>query len=103
MAQYSLKIFTYDPAIIDAFERLRKNRKQAAYTQEALKQFLSTGKGCQVLLLMEGKTSEPSSTTASLPSNSTCMATPAERVVANTPSAFTPQSNSSSVLDSILK
>ena len=36
---YSIKLCTYDPAIIAAFARLRKNRKQAEFTHEALKNF----------------------------------------------------------------
>ena len=55
---YSIKLCTYDPAIIAAFARLRKNRKQAAFTHEALKNFLTTEKGGQMLLLMEGERSE---------------------------------------------
>ena len=55
MPHYSIKLCTYDPAIITAFARLRKNRKQAAFTHEALKNFLTTEKGCQMLLLMEGQ------------------------------------------------
>ena len=53
-----MKLISYDPSIIAAFERLRKNRKQAAFTNEALKQFLDTEKGKQMLMLMVGKTSE---------------------------------------------
>jgi predicted transcriptional regulator len=52
--QYSLKLCTYDPAIIDAFERLRINRKQAAFTHEALKYFLTSEKGVQIFSLMGG-------------------------------------------------
>ena len=55
MPHYSVKLCTYDPAIIAAFARLRKNRKQAAFTHEALKNFLTTEKGGQMLLLMEGQ------------------------------------------------
>jgi hypothetical protein len=104
MPQYSLKLCTYDPAIIDAFERLRKNRKQAAFTHEALKQFLSTEKGGQVLQLMEGKaTTDISLPSVSLPSDTPCIETPPERVVTKTHSAFAPQKDSGSVLDSILE
>jgi hypothetical protein len=53
---YSLKLSTYDPEIIDAFERLRKSRKQATFTHEAIKQFLSTERGKQVLANMDGVT-----------------------------------------------
>jgi hypothetical protein len=104
VAQYSIKLCTYDPVIIDAFDRLRKNRKQAAFTHEALKQFLSTEKGGQVLQLMEGKaTTEPSLRYISLSSDTPCIATPSERVAAKTHSAVTPQNDSGSVLDSILE
>ena len=55
---YSLKLSTYDPEIIDAFERLRRNRKQATFTHEAIKQFLATERGKQVLTNMDGGTSD---------------------------------------------
>jgi len=55
---YSLKLSTYDPEIIDAFERLRRSRKQATFTHEAIKQFLSTERGKQVLANMDGGTSD---------------------------------------------
>jgi hypothetical protein len=67
MPHYSIKLATYDPTIIDAFDRLRKNRKQAAFTHEALKHFLSTEKGIQVLLLMERKAIELPSSNIALP------------------------------------
>jgi hypothetical protein len=103
MPQFSVKLITYDPSIIAAFERLRKNRKHAAFTQEALKHFLATEKGEQVLMLMEGNASDTNSTTATLLSNSTCIETPSERVIVKDPSAFLPQNNSCSVLKSILE
>jgi hypothetical protein len=104
VAQYSIKLCTYDPTIIDAYERLRKNRKQAAFTNEALKQFLSTEKGGQVLQLMEGKsTTEPSLPYISFSSDTPCIATTSERVAAKTHSAVTLQNDSSSVLGSILE
>jgi hypothetical protein len=102
--QYSIKLCTYDPAIIDAFDRLRKNRKQAAFTHEALKYFLLTEKGVQVLSLMEGKT------TTELPQSKVpsqhvkpYIEEPAERTIAKTHSAFAPQNDSGSILDSILE
>lgn len=52
MPQYTIKLNTYDPAIVEAFERLRKSRKQAAFTHEALKYFLASEKGVQVIDLM---------------------------------------------------
>lgn len=52
MPQYTIKLNTYDPAIVEAFERLRKSRKQAAFTHEALKYFLASEKGVQVIGLM---------------------------------------------------
>lgn len=67
MPHYSVKLATYDPTIIDAFDRLRKNRKQASFTHEALKHFLSTEKGIQVLLLMERKPIDLSSASIALP------------------------------------
>ena len=66
MAQFSVKLITYDPVIIDAFDRLRKSRKQAAFTHEALKFFLTTEKGVQVLLLMKGNDPVSSSTMTSI-------------------------------------
>ena len=58
MPLYSLKLSTYDPEIIDAFERLRRSRKQATFTHEAIKQFLLTERGKQVLANMDGGTSD---------------------------------------------
>ena len=52
MPQYTIKLNTYDPGIVEAFERLRKSRKQAAFTHEALKYFLASEKGAQVIDLM---------------------------------------------------
>lgn len=57
MAQYTLKIKTYDPGIVSAFERLRKSRKQSAYTHEALKYFLASEQGSRVMNLMVRETS----------------------------------------------
>lgn len=99
MPQYSIKICTYDPAIIEAFDRLRKNRKQAAFTHEALKQFLSTEKGGQVLQLMEGK----SSAIAPLSANTLRVESPIEGINATSHSSFALQKDSSTVLDSILE
>ena len=56
MAQYTLKIKTYDPGIVSAFERLRKSRKQSAYTHEALKYFLASEQGGRVMELMVRET-----------------------------------------------
>jgi hypothetical protein len=52
MPQYTIKLHTYDPDIVDAFERLRRNRKQAAFTHEALKHFIVSGKATQMIALM---------------------------------------------------
>jgi len=101
--QYSVKLCTYDPTIIDAFERLRKNRKQAAFTHEALKYFFSTGKGGQVLLLMEGNASSQPFTADSLSTESPCSENPTGRIVAKSNSVFVQQSDSSTVLDCIMK
>jgi len=99
--QYSIKLCTYDPEVIDAFERLRKNRKQAAFTHEALKYFFSSGKGGQVLLLMEGNTSEASSSIVTLELNSIGAETLDKRSTKNH-QIFFPQNDSTKVLDSIL-
>lgn len=104
MAQYSIKLCTYDPTIIDAYERLRKNRKQAAFTNEALKNFLSTEKGVLVLSLMEGTTTtEPCPAPIPWQSDMPINDAPAEREVAKTHSAVTQQNERSSVLNSILE
>lgn len=52
MPQYTIKLHTYDPDIVEAFEQLRKNRKQAAFTHEALKHFIASGKASQMIALM---------------------------------------------------
>lgn len=101
MPQYSIKLCTYDPTIIDAFERLRKNRKQAAFTHEALKYFFSTGKGGQVLLLMEGNTSEVFS--VSSPIISVGIDVPTERLGTATGLAIDQQLDTKSVLGCILE
>ena len=102
--QYSIKLCTYDPAIIDAFDRLRKNRKQAAFTHEALKYFLLTEKGVQVLSLMDGKTTtETCPASIPLRSDTPINETPADTEVIKTLSVLATQNDSGSVLDSILK
>ena len=104
VAQFSIKLCTYDPVIIDAFERLRKNRKQAAFTNEALKYFLSIEKGVLVLSLMEGKTTTESCP-ASIPlqSDMPINGAPAETKIIKPLSVLAPQNDSGSVLDCILK
>ncbi|SNB45411.1 hypothetical protein [Geobacter sp. DSM 9736] len=52
MPQYIIKLNPYDPATIDVLEQLRKSRKLAAFTNEALKFFLQSEKGTQVINLM---------------------------------------------------
>ena len=52
MPQYTIKLHTYDPDIVEAFEQLRKNRKQAAFTHEALKHFIASGRASQMIALM---------------------------------------------------
>ena len=52
MPQFTIKLNTYDPIIVEAFSLLRKSRKQAAFTQEALKYFLASEMGVQVIDLM---------------------------------------------------
>ena len=103
MPQYSIKLCTYDPAIIDAFERLRKNRKQAAFTHEALKYFLLTEKGKQVLMIMEGKTSSKTLAKVHLSNESTSIEEPTKQRMAINETSVIPLSNSSSVLDRILQ
>ena len=52
MPQYTIKLHTYDPDIVGIFDQLRKNRKQAAFTHEALKHFIASGKSSQMIALM---------------------------------------------------
>lgn len=52
MPQYIIKLTTYDPATIGVFEQLRTSRKFAAFTNEALKYFLKSERGAQVVNLM---------------------------------------------------
>lgn len=104
MPHYSIKLATYDPAIIDAFDRLRKNRKQAAFTHEALKHFLSTDKGIQVLLLMERKPIDLSSASIALPPERIDIGTaPSNRSIGSSELQSTVSHDSDSVLTSILK
>ena len=103
MPQYSLKLCTYDPSIIDAFDRLRRNRKQAAFTHEALKEFLSSEKGRLVLHLMEGKAPEPSSSRDTIPSSAVPVRLKVERSDSISSAEFDPQSDCKSVLNSIFE
>ena len=103
MAHFSMKLITYDPSIIAAFERLRKNRKHAAFTQEALKHFLATEKGEQVLLLMEGKISEHSLTSTLLVKVAPSEETPFGLNGITSHSYYAQQCDSNTVLDNILK
>ena len=59
MPQYTIKLHTYDPDIVEAFEQLRKNRKQAAFTHEALKHFIASGKSSQMIALMSNGNRPP--------------------------------------------
>ncbi len=102
MPLYSLKLSIYDPEIIDSFERLRKSRKQAAFTHEAVKHFLLTDKGKQVLMFMEGITSGQPLAVVSMPADSSSIEKPAERIVSKNDSVNVQHSDSSSVLDRIL-
>jgi hypothetical protein len=101
---YSLKLSIYDPEIIAAFERLRKSRKQATFTHEAIKQFLATERGKQVLANMDGGTTDqqlPVLTSmavmklADKPQN--------ETIAPKSASAFPQDVDCSDVLSSILK
>lgn len=103
MPQYSLKLSIYDPEIIDSFERLRKSRKQAAFTHEAVKHFLLTDKGKQVMMFMEGIKSGQPLAAVSLSADSSSLERPAERIISKNDSEFAPQRNSSTVLSSILE
>jgi len=104
MPHYSIKLATYDPTIIDAFDRLRKNRKQASFTHEALKHFLSTEKGIQVLLLMERKAIELPSSNIVLPSNKINIGEALlERTIGSNNLVPTMSIDSGSVVNSILE
>ena len=104
MPHYSVKLATYDPTIIDAFDRLRKNRKKAAFTHEALKHFLSTEKGTQVLFLMERKTIElPSSNIALPPKKIDIEKALPELTIGSNDLLLTTTLDSDSVLNSILE
>lgn len=59
MPQYTIKLHTYDPDIVKTFELLRKNRKQAAFTHEALKHFIASGKASQMVALMSNGSQPP--------------------------------------------
>jgi hypothetical protein len=59
MPQYTIKLHTYDPDIVEAFERLRKNRKQAAFTHEALKHFIASGRASLIMSLMSNEQPPP--------------------------------------------
>lgn len=100
---YSLKLSTYDPEIIDAFERLRRSRKQATFTHEAIKQFLSTDRGKQVLANMDGGTADQQ--LSALPFKAVMKPSdkpPDETIDQKSTSAFAPDVNCSDVLSSIL-
>jgi len=101
---YSLKLSTYDPEIIDAFERLRKSRKQATFTHEAIKQFLATERGKQVLANMDGGTLDPHLPT--LPSMVVIKPAdkpPGEPMPTKSASGFAQNVDCSDVLSSILE
>ncbi len=101
---YSLKLSTYDPEIIDAFERLRKCRKQATFTHEAIKQFLSTERGKQVLANMDGVTAgQPLPV---IPPSGDVMPVnkpPDESISAKSGTGFSPSDDCSDILSSILE
>ena len=101
---YSLKLSTYDPEIINAFERLRKNRKQATFTHEAIKQFLATERGKQVLANMDGGTSDlQSPVLTSMSVMKPADKPPDESIVPKSASAFLQDVDCSDVLNSILE
>ncbi len=100
---YSLKLSTYDPEIIDAFERLRKSRKQATFTHEAIKQFLSTERGKQVLANMDGVTAGQQLPAIPTLSEMKPADKPQDELrSAKSASAFTPNADCSDILSSIL-
>lgn len=101
---YSLKISTYDPEIIDAFERLRKSRKQATFTHEAIKQFLSTERGKQVLANMGGGTSDQQlSVLTSMAVMKPANKPPNEMIPGKSASGFVQDVDCTDVLNSILE
>ena len=59
MPQYTIKLHTYDPDIVKMFELLRKNRKQAAFTHEALKHFIASGRATETISLMSNSSELP--------------------------------------------
>ncbi len=104
MPLYSLKLSTYDPEIIDAFERLRKNRKLATFTHEAIKQFLLTDRGKQVLANMAGGTSDQQLPAHSSVTVVTTVEKPSVKQISATGnSTFAPHADCSDVLSSILE
>ncbi len=101
---YSLKLSTYDPEIIDAFERLRRSRKQATFTHEAIKQFLSTERGRQVLANMDGGTSDQQlPVLTSMAVKKPADKPPNETMPGKSASGFVQDVDCSDVLSSILK
>ncbi len=101
---YSLKLSTYDPEIIDAFERLRRSRKQATFTHEAIKQFLSTERGKQMLVNMDGVTAGQQSPVVP-PKGDTMPVSkpPDEPMSVKSGTGYTPSDDCNEVLSSILE
>jgi len=52
MPQFTIKLHTYDPAIVEAFELLRKSGNSPRFTHEALRYFHASEKASQMIALM---------------------------------------------------
>lgn len=104
MPLYSLKLSTYDPEIIAAFDSLRKNRKQATFTHEAIKQFLLTERGKQVLANMAGGTSDQQLSALPFKADMKHSDKPPDEMIAQkSASAFPQDVSCSDILSSILQ
>jgi hypothetical protein len=104
MPQYTIKLNTYDPVIVEAFSLLRKSRKQAAFTQEALKYFLASEMGVQVIDLM-CREHLPSSRSAHIDNKVELPQSPihAAQTVFPAPSSDLPKDHCCDVMEKILK
>lgn len=54
MATCFIRLTVFDPEVIEALESLKRSRKQSAFVVEALRQYLSTEEGKQLLRNMMG-------------------------------------------------
>jgi hypothetical protein len=104
MPQFTIKLHTYDPVIVEVFKRLRKSRKQTAFTHEALKYFLASEKGVQVMELMEGGPTQSQSMPHDPAHNDLSKdSAPAGRMVTPSASIGLPRDYLKDVMDNILK